>query len=61
MLNMNALECRILGATRAQILKSAHATEMRVMGSIRKIYGQKTETKEKEARSLRLNRIPGRV
>ena len=32
---------------------------MRVTGSIRKICGQKTETKEKEARFLTLSRILG--
>ena len=58
---MNALKCRTLGAMRARILKSTHATEMRVTESIRKICEQKTETKEKEARCLTLSRIPGSV
>ena len=58
---MNALQCRTLGAMRARILKSACATEMRVMESIRKICEQKTETKEKEARCLILSRISGSV
>ena len=56
---MNALKCRTLGAMRARILISACATEMCVTGSIRKICGQKTETKEKEARCFSLSRIPG--
>ena len=58
---MNALKCRTLGATRARILKSARATEMRVTESIRKICEQKTETKKKEARCLTLSRILGSV
>ena len=58
---MNALKCRTLGATRAGILKSTRATEMRVTESIRKICEQKTETKEKEARCLTLSRIPGSI
>ena len=58
-LKMNAHKCRTLGTTRARILKSARATEMRVMESIRKICEQKRETKEKEAHCLTLSRIPG--
>ena len=57
----NSNECRTLGATRARILKSARATEMRVTESIRKICEQKTETKGKGARCLTLSRIPGSV
>ena len=45
--------------THARILKSARTTEMRITESIRKICGQKTETKEKEGRCLTLSRILG--
>ena len=46
---------------RARILKSSHATEMCVTGSIWKICRQKMEIKEKEARCLTLSHIPGSV
>ena len=58
---MNALKCRTLGATRAQILKSAHAIEMRGTESIQKICEQNTEIRAKEAHCLTLSCIPGSV
>ena len=49
---MNALKCRTLGAKCVRILKSARATEMRVMESIQKIVSKRRRLKRKKLAAL---------